>query len=87
MGLLRTIAIILIIYYALKIIGKYIMPLFVKKMVDNVEKKFQEKQESQYKNEAGKVGETIIDKKPSDYKEGNKDVGDYVDYEEVKDDK
>jgi hypothetical protein len=29
----------------------------------------------------------VIEKKPSDYKEGNKDMGDYVDYEEVKDDK
>ncbi len=33
------------------------------------------------------VGETVIDKKPASSKESSKDVGDYVDYEEVKDDK
>jgi len=87
MGLLRTIAIIIIIYYAFKFIGKYIMPLFLRKMVDNVEKKMRAQQENQYKKDAGSIGETIIDKKPQTSKESNKNVGDYVDYEEVKDDK
>ncbi len=87
MGLLRTIAIIIIVYYAFKFIGKYIMPLFLKQVVKNVEKKMRDQQDNQYKQEAGNVGETVIDKKPTDIKEGNKDVGDYVDYEEVKDDK
>lgn len=90
MGLLRTLAFIVIIYYAIKFIGRYILPLFVGKIVDNVEKKMKEQQQ-QYQDRqeksTGKVGETVIAKKPSDYKEGNKSVGDYVDYEEVKDDK
>jgi len=87
MGLLRTIAIIVIIYYAFQFIGKYIMPLFIKQVVKNVEKKMRDQQENQYKQETGNVGETVIDKKPTNIKEGNKKVGDYVDYEEVKDDK
>lgn len=90
MGLLRTLAIIVIIYYAIKFIGRYILPLFVGKIVNNVEKKFREQQQRQQNQQdktTGKVGETVIAKKPSDYKEGNKDVGDYVDYEEIKDDK
>ncbi|MBK5208099.1 MAG: DUF4834 family protein [Flavobacteriaceae bacterium] len=90
MGLLRTLAIIVIVYYVIKFIGRYILPLFVRKIVDNVEKKMRDQQQqnqNQQEKSAGKVGETVIAKKPSDYKEGNKDVGDYVDYEEVKDDK
>ncbi len=90
MGLLRTLAIIVIIYYAIKFIGRYILPLFVGKIIDNVEKKMRDQQQqfnNQQQKSTGKVGETEIAKKPSDYKEGNKDVGDYVDYEEVKDDK
>lgn len=87
MGLLRTIAIIIIVYYAFKFIGKYIMPLFLKRVVKNVEKKMREQQENQYKEEDGNIGETVIAKKPQIRKESNKDVGDYVDYEEVKDDK
>ncbi len=45
MGLLRTIAIIIIVYYAFKFIGKYIMPLFIKQVVKNVEKKMRDQQE------------------------------------------
>lgn len=90
MGLLRTLAIIVIVYYAIKFTGRYILPLFVGKIIDNVEKKMRDQQQqfnNQQQNTTGKVGETIIAKKPSDYKEGNKNIGDYVDYEEVKDDK
>ena len=84
-GLIRTLAIIIIVYYAFKFIGRYILPLFVKKMVDNVEKKYKEQQQNQYQDEKAKVGETVIDKKPSNIKESKKDVGDYVDYEELDD--
>ncbi len=83
MGLLKTIAIIVLFYYAFKIIGRYIMPLFLKKMVDNVEKKMRDQQDNQYQKEQGKVGETVIDKKPQNKKESNKEVGDYVDYEDL----
>ena len=85
MGLLRTIAIILIVYYAFKLIGRYILPLFVKRMVDNVEKKYKDQQQNFSRDENAKVGETVIDKKPSQAKGSNKDVGDYVDYEEIND--
>ena len=85
MGVIRTIAILVIIYYVFKFVGRYIMPLFLKKMVDNVEKKMRDQQQNQYQNESGKVGEISIDKKPGKTKEGRKDVGDYVDYEELND--
>lgn len=84
MGLLRTIAIILIVYYVLKFISRYILPLFVQKIVKDVQKKYSEQQQNQYKDTSGKVGETVIAKKTNEPK-SNKDVGDYVDYEEVKD--
>ncbi|WP_372745456.1 DUF4834 family protein [Lutibacter sp.] len=84
MGLLKTLAIILIVYYVLKFISKFILPLFVKKMVENVQKKYNEQQQNQYNDTSGKVGETVIAKKPNEPK-SNKDIGDYVDYEEVKD--
>ncbi|MGV8945269.1 MAG: DUF4834 family protein [Lutibacter sp.] len=90
MGLLRTLGIIVIVYYVIKFIGRYILPLFVGKIVENVEKKMRDQQQqhqNRQENSTGKVGETVIAKKPSDYKEGNKNIGDYVDYEEVKDDK
>jgi len=84
MGLLRTIAIIVIVYYVFKFISKYILPLFLQKIVKDVQKKYNEQQQNQHENTTGKVGETVIAKKPVEPK-SNKDVGDYVDYEEVKD--
>ena len=55
-------------------------------MVNNAQKKYKEQHEqTQRKDENIKVGETVIDKKPSRVKESNKDVGDYVDYEELND--
>lgn len=88
MGFLRTIAIIIIIYYVFKFFSRYIAPIFLKKVISNVEKKFREQQQNQYNNTPeGKVGETVIEKKPSPNSEGNKNVGEYIDYEEVKDNK
>ncbi len=86
-GLLKTIAIFIIIYYAFKFFGKYIAPIFLRKVISNVEKKMKEQQQNQYNDTAdGEVGETVIAKKPLNKKEGNKDVGDYVDYEDVNED-
>lgn len=86
MNFLRTIAIILIVYYVFKFISRYILPFFLKKMVENVQQKFNEQQQSQQQSTSakGKVGETVISKVPNEPK-SNKEVGDYVDYEEVKD--
>lgn len=86
-GLLKTIAIFIIIYYALKFFSRYIAPFFIKKMVDNVEKKFKEQQQNYEDTPKGNVGETVIDKKVPAKKESNNNVGDYVDYEDVDDDK
>ena len=55
--------------------------IFGKKCCDDI--KLEDKQ-NKYEDANGKVGETVIAKKPNESKESNKDVGDYVDYEEVK---
>lgn len=88
MGLLKTLAIIVIVYYVFNFIGRYIVPLFLRSVVKKAEKKFnqqQQQQRQQQQAEDVKIGETIIDKRPSNQKESNKDVGDYVDYEEIND--
>lgn len=87
MGLLRTIAILVIIYYAFKFFSRYIAPIFLKKVMKNVEKKMrdQQQQHQQPNDSNAKVGETVIEKKPTNTKQSNKDVGDYVDFEDVND--
>ncbi|MDP3314220.1 DUF4834 family protein [Lutibacter sp.] len=86
MGLLRTIAIIIIVYYVFTFLSRIFLPIFFKKVVENVEKKYKEQQNQQHQTTKGKVGETVIDKKPN-LKESSNEVGEYVDYEEIKDDK
>lgn len=83
-GLLRTILIIILVYYGLKIIGRFAFPLLMKRFMGKVEKKFQEQQGQYRKQEpTSKVGDTVIDKKPGQHKKSNDDVGEYTDYEEV----
>ena len=81
---MRTILIIILVYYALKFIGRIVFPMFFKRMMKNVEKKFNQQQ---YKNPTRerqvKEGETVIDKTPDQRSKSNNDVGDYVDYEDV----
>ncbi len=79
-GLLRTIAIFLVIYYALKIIARYVFPLFVKRTMNKMEDKFRAQQEAQQPHH--KAGETVIDKKPQSHKK-EADSGEYIDYEEI----
>lgn len=82
MGLLRTIAIILLVYYVFKYLTKLFAPYLMKRMVN----KMQEKARNQHQNQQQpnvKVGETIIDKKPQGTNQSNDSVGEYVDYEEV----
>ncbi len=82
-GFLRTILIIILIYYGLKFVGKLLFPIFFQKMVKNVEKKVREQQGYQDSQNNVKEGETTIDRKPTQNKESNNNVGEYIDYEEV----
>ena len=83
-GFLRTILIILLVYYAVKILTRMFAPYLVrymsKKMQQRYGGQFQQYQEprQQYKE-----GETIIDKMPEKDESSNKKVGEYIDYEEI----
>ena len=83
-GVLNTIFIIMLIYYGLKFVGRYLVPIFFQKVIRNVEKKV--KQQQDYQNYTGtKKGETTIDKNPSEQNKSNNNVGEYIDYEEIDD--
>lgn len=80
MGLLRTLFIILLVYYGLKFIAKYILPLIITQAITKV----QENMKNQYSQQQPqtKAGETSVDfapKPPST----NQKVGEYIDFEEV----
>lgn len=79
----RTIGIILLVIYGMKFIAKYLLPIILKRAVNKAQERAQSRNSGfdEAQSET-KVGETIIDKKPSQTSKTN-DVGDYVDYEEV----
>lgn len=77
MGLIRTLLIIMAVYYVIKYFMKYIAPVLLVKYV-------QKQAGQQVKREpVTKEGTTTIDKKPQEKSRINDNVGEYVDYEEV----
>ncbi|MBD0833587.1 DUF4834 family protein [Aestuariibaculum sediminum] len=84
-GVIRMILIIILVYYGIKIISRLLTPFLIKYVSKKAEERFggqfggfqQRKQEP-----AKKEGEVTIDKMPNT-KSTNKDVGEYVDYEEI----
>lgn len=84
MGLLRTLAIIILVMYALRILGRLFAPFMIRYVAKKAEKRFSEqfKQQTQNQNQQRtKEGETTIDKMPN--RKPSKNVGEYIDFEEV----
>jgi flagellar biosynthesis/type III secretory pathway M-ring protein FliF/YscJ len=85
LALLRWLFIVLLIYYIIKIIARIFFPILFKKMVNNAQQRMKDQQQRHQQNQhtsETKVGETIIDKKPKQ-SGTDKNVGEYIDYEEV----
>lgn len=79
-GFIRTLAIIAIIYFGIRIISKYILPMLVDKGIKNMQQKMQNPQQNQKPSRPD--GEVTIENN----KKGNNNTqnrGDYVDFEEV----
>ena len=83
MGFLRTILILILVYYVLKWLGRILFPVLFQKAVRNFEDKMRQEQGQHGASDQVKEGETVIDRKPGPQRETNKNVGEYVDYEEI----
>jgi len=84
-GLIKTLLIIALIYYGFKILARLFAPLLMRFVAKKAGQKF-EQQFGQYQRQQEpkrQEGEVTIDKAPKRNKSSNKDVGDYVDYEEI----
>ncbi len=84
-GFLRTILIILLVYYGIKILSRIFAPFLQRYLAKKVQDKFggQFQQQQYRQSPKHKEGETIIDKVPKRQKTSDKNVGEYVDYEEI----
>lgn len=85
MGLLKTLFIILLVYYGFRFLARIFAPVLMKNMVSKMQEKAQQQYNHQQKQHStsAKEGETVIDRKPNSSKEGNNSVGEYVDFEEI----
>jgi hypothetical protein len=83
MALIRFIFIVFIIYLVFKVLSKYVLPFLVRKSVKNFQEKFYQQNPNVRRKEEGEV--TIQQDKKTKEKSG--DIGEYVDFEEVKDEK
>ncbi|MCB0805767.1 MAG: hypothetical protein KDC05_08195 [Bacteroidales bacterium] len=79
MQLLRTILIIILVYYAVRLFFRYVVPIlaryFIRKTVENQQNERQKRH---------REGDMHIRYKP-DKKDIPDDLGEFVDYEEIKD--
>ena len=90
MQILRTLAIIFIIYYGFKLLTRYVFPFFLKRWMNKKMGQFQNQAQSQF-NEQQKAqefakeheGEVKIKSKSQKNKPDTDDIGDFVDYEDV----
>ena len=83
MGFLRTILILILVYYVLKWLGRILFPVLFQKAVRNFENKMRQEQGQTQTSDKVKEGETVIDRTPGPQRETSKNVGEYVDYEEI----
>jgi uncharacterized membrane protein (DUF106 family) len=79
---LRTILIIVVIYYGIRLFSKYILPLLVDKGLKNMQQKMQN-QQRQNQRTTRPDGEVTIEDTKKSYKSESQNQGDYVDFEEV----
>jgi hypothetical protein len=89
-GLLKMVLIILLVYFGFKILARLFAPILLRFVAKKAEQKFgqqfggfQNQANQRQQQQRQKEGETVIDKMPSQNKNSNKKVGEYIDYEEI----
>lgn len=86
MGLLKTVLILLLVYYLLKILARWFAPkLFgyaAKKTEAHFRERFGQFGAQEPANEE-QIGDVIIDKNTTRKSNASKKVGDYIDFEEI----
>jgi len=80
MGILKFLLIVFVIFYVISLLGRY----FLKRMVKNAQKQYQQGGQKDTQNKKRKEGDTFVQYKPNEKKHIPNDEGDYVDYEEIK---
>lgn len=82
-GLLKTIFFLITFYYIFKFIGRILLPLFISRRVNKMTNN--QKRQSEFRNQKRRdEGKVTIQKGNKAKKITSSDLGEYVNYEEVK---
>lgn len=79
---LRTVFIIAIVYYGIRFVTRYILPMLVDKGLKNMQQKMQD-QQRQTQQSTRPPGDVTIEFNNKSGKNSTPTKGDYVDFEEV----
>jgi len=78
---IRTLVIILVIYFGIRLFTRYILPKLVDKGMKNMQEKMYE-QQRQHQQSNRHEGDVTVQNKKTKNNQG-KDEGEYVDFEEI----
>lgn len=83
-AVLKTILIILLVYFGFKLLIRWFGPLILKYFMRKVGKQFQQQfNQQQPYNSQKKEPKVNVDEKSNGKPRSNKKVGEYIDYEEI----
>lgn len=80
-GFLRTVMVLLIIFYAVRLITRYVVPLLLQKTMKDMQSRMQQQMREQQR-QAKRDGEVTIEKNPHQNNR-HAPTGEYIDFEEV----
>lgn len=85
MVLLQTILFVILVYYALKLLAKWLAPKLFNYAVKKTNERFGEQfgNYQDFSDNTAREGETTISKKPPRKSNPSKKVGEYIDFEEI----
>tara|TARA_R110002049_G_scaffold122342_5_gene277189 strand:+ start:3699 stop:3980 length:282 start_codon:yes stop_codon:yes gene_type:complete len=85
-NLIKTIAIFFAVYYGFKFLAKYVFPWLLKRFINKQQEKFNQQYGSTTSDRKTNEGEVKITSAPNKINRKD-DLGEYVDYEEITEDK
>lgn len=77
---LKTVGIIVVIYFVLKFVMRLLFPIVVKKAVNNMQERQSQYQRQQQRKQEGEV---TVEKNRRDQARSRNTEGEYVDFEEI----
>ncbi|MEN8118433.1 MAG: DUF4834 family protein [Bacteroidota bacterium] len=81
-GFIRTLLVIAIIYFGIRLVTRYILPMLVNKGVKNMQQKMYD-QQKQHQRSQRPEGDVTIEKNKTQNKNTSQNNSEYVDFEEV----